>query len=129
MFADLTDKNIEMYMMKSHDNPQCTDMEEYLDDVKRIKYIKRLLNRYEGTGELKERLILNHITILYNVFGVVAATRILFFKIDESSWSVLKTFLLFLNYMPEFVEGIDGEMIFASSIAVNFDVANHLRNI
>ena len=129
MFDDLTDKNIEMYMMKHYENPQCTDLEEYDDDIKRIKYIKRLFNRYENTGDLKERLILNHIIVLYNVFDISAATRILFFKIDPSLWSVLKTFLVFLGYMPEHVEGIDGEDILNSNIPVNFDVVNYLRKI
>ena len=128
-FDDLTDNNIEMYMMKMHDNPQCIDMEEYNRDIKRIKYIKRLLNRYDTTGELKERLILNHIIVLYNVFGP-AATRILYFKIDESSWSVLKTFLVFLGYQPpDRIEGIDGRTIRDTDISINFDVANRLREI
>ena len=80
MFDDLTDKNIELYMMKYYENPQCLDLEEYNDDIKRIKYIKRLFNRYENTGDLKERLILNHIIVLYNVYDIEVATRILFFK-------------------------------------------------
>lgn len=129
MFDMLNDDNIELYMMKSHNNPQCMDMEEYSDDIKRIKYVKRLLNRYENTGELKERLILNHIIVLYNVFGSIPATRILFYKIDESSWSVLKTFLVFLNQMQERVEGIRGETIRNSDIPINFEVAAILRNI
>ena len=102
MLDDLTDKNIEMYMMKSYDNPQCMDLDEYYDDMKRIKYLKRLFNRYENTGELKDRLILNHIVILYNVFGVTSATRILFFKVDESDYSVLKTFLTYLNIFQKY---------------------------
>lgn len=129
MFDSLTDKNIEMYMMKSHENPHCMDMDEYLDDVKRIKYIKRLLNRYENTGELKERLILNHVIVLYNVFGVEAATRILFYKIDEQLWPVIKTFLVFLNYMPDRIEGISEMPILSSDISVDIKVASYLRGI
>jgi hypothetical protein len=129
MFDDLTDKNIELYMMKYYENPQCLDLEEYNDDIKRIKYIKRLFNRYENTGDLKERLILNHIVVLYNVYDIEVATRILFFKIDPSLWSVLKTFLVFLGCMPERVLGIKGETILDSDIPVNFDIANHLREI
>jgi hypothetical protein len=129
MFEELTDKNIEMYMMKHYENPHCLDLEEYNDDIKRIKYIKRLFNRYENTGDLKERLILNHIIVLYNVFNIEAATRILFFKIDTSLWSVLKTFLVFLGYMPERINGIHGKNILDSDIPVNFDVVNYLRKI
>ena len=129
MFDDLNDKNVEMYMMKSYDNPQCMSLEEYHDDMKRIKYLKRLFNRYENTGDLKERLILNHIVVLYNVFGVTPATRILFFKIDFRLWAVLKTFLLFLGYMPDRICSIRGKDILSSDISVNFDVANFLREI
>lgn len=129
MFEVLNDKNIDLYMMKAYENPHCVDMDEYYDDVKTFKYLKRLLNRYEKTGELKERLILNHLHLLYNVFGVTAATRILFFKIDEEFWSTLSTFLIYLNFMPDRVDGIRGETILASDILVNFDVANRLREI
>ena len=129
MFDDLNDKNIDMFMVKSYDNPHCVDMNEYYDDIKRIKYLKRLFNRYESTGDLKERLILNHIIVLYNVFGIESATRILFFKIDSSLWPVLKTFLLFLEFMPERVCGINGDDLLSSDISVNFDVANCLRKI
>ena len=129
MFEDLTDKNIDMYLMKAYDNPHCLDIEEFYDDMKRVKYIKRLFNRYENTGDLKERLILNHIIVLYNVFGVGPATRILFFKIEKDFWPILKTFLVFLNYMPDRVLGIRGDDIISSDIGINFDVANHLREI
>ena len=74
-------------------------------------------------------LELNHLHLLYNVFGVTAATRILFFKIDEEFWSTLSTFLIYLNFMPDRVDGIRGETILASDISVNFDVANRLREI
>ena len=126
---DLNDSTIEMYMMRQYQNAQCISIDEYNDDVSRIKYIKRLLNRYGNTGELKERLILNHIIVVYNVFGVDAATRILFFHIDEESWSVLKTFFVFLNVMPDKVKGIKGRDILESDIAINFDVAGRLREI
>ena len=129
MFDDLTDKNIDLYMMKYYENPQCLDLEEYNDDIKRIKYIKRLFNRYEKTGDLKERLLLNHIIVLYNVYEVEVATRILFFKIDPALWSILKTFLVFLGCMSDRVLGIKGETILNSDIPVNFDIANHLREI
>ena len=81
LFDDLNEKNFLIYAMKEYNNPQCTDAEEFNDDLKKIKYIKRLLNQYVSEGVLKERLLLNHIIIFYNVFPPTAATRILFFKI------------------------------------------------
>lgn len=129
MHHDLNDKTIDLYMSKTYQNPQCLSIDEYHDDLKKIKYIKRLLNRYENTGELKDRLILNHIIILYNLFGVEAATRILFYHIDNSSWSSLKTFLIFLNFMPDKIKSIKGNDIVDSDIPVNFDIAGRLRKI
>ena len=76
-------------------------MEEFYDDMKRFKYIKRLFRKYKETGELKERLLLNHIIVLYNLFGADAASTLLFFKIETEYWSALKSFLEFLNMMPE----------------------------
>ena len=102
MIEDLTEKNINAYVIMSYDNPQCVGMEEFEDDLKIPKYIKRLINRYLSTGELKERLILNHIILFYNVFGYDAATRILFFKLDESDYSILKTFLTYFEYKIKF---------------------------
>ena len=75
--------------------------EEFEDDLQRFKYLKRLFNRYEVTGELSERLILNHLVVLYNVFGIKAANHMMFYKIEEKNWPILKTFLVYLNYLPE----------------------------
>jgi len=75
----LDDTNFMLYAAAHYDNPQCYDTDEFYDDLKRFKYLKRLLNRYKETGELKERLILNHLTVIYNVFGSTPATRLLFF--------------------------------------------------
>ena len=129
MIENLTDKNINAYMIMSYDNSQCVDMEEFKDDMKRVKYIKRLINRYLSGGDLKERLLLNHIISFYNVFGVESATRILFFKVDESDYSVLKTFLTYLNVMPEQVELIKGKNIVNSDISVAEEVAIKLRKL
>ena len=90
-----------MFAIKHYDNPACVDEQEYLDDMKRFKYLKRLFRKYDTTKELKARLIINHIIILANVFGVDAATTLLFFKIDSPHWPILKAFLVFLHYMPE----------------------------
>ena len=129
MHNDLTEKNINAYMIMSYDNPQCIDMDEFEDDMKRVKYIKRLVNRYSSAGELKERLILNHIISFYNVFGVEAATRILFFKMEETDYSVLKTFLTYLNVMPEDIEMIRGRNIRDSDIPISKEVVNRLREL
>lgn len=100
-FHKLTPDNIMMFAMKHYDNPSCVDRKEFLDDMKRFKYLKRLFRKYDTSKEFKSRLIINHIIILANVFGVDAATTLLFFKIDKQHWSILKTILIFLNYMPE----------------------------
>jgi hypothetical protein len=100
-FKSLTPENINMFAMKHYDNPSCVDEAEFLSDLKRFKYLKRLFRKYDTTGELKMRLIINHIIILSNVFGVDAATTLLFFKIERNHWSLLKTFLVYLSFMPE----------------------------
>ena len=100
-FPKLTAENINMFAMKHYDNPTCIDEKEFLDDMKRFKYLKRLFRKYDTTRELKSRLIINHIIILANVFGIDAATTLLFFKIDRKHWSILKTILVYLHYMPE----------------------------
>ena len=100
-FSTLTPENINMFAMKHYDNPLCVDEKEFLDDMKRFKYLKRLFRKYDTSGELKVRLIVNHIIILSNVFGVDATTTLLFFKIEVEHWSLLKTFLVYLHFMPE----------------------------
>ena len=98
----LNDKTFIVFAMKSYDNPQCENIEEFYEDINRVKYIKRLLGRFIKKGVLKERLILNHIIIMGNVFGPLATSRMLFFKLEEELYSSLKTFLLYLGYLPEF---------------------------
>ena len=125
----LNDKNIDAYMIMSYSNPQCADLEEFGDDVKIPKYIKRLINRYLSSGELKERLILNHIIMFYNVFEFEAAARILFFKMEPDDYTVLKTFLTYLNYMPDTVINIEGNDIVNSDIPTCIEVVDRLRGI
>jgi len=96
----LSDANFLVFAMHHYDNPQCHSLNEFDDDIKKFIYLKKLIYRYKNTGELKERLIINHIIVLYNIFGSVT-TRMLFFKIEESLWPQLVTFLVFLNRMPE----------------------------
>ena len=100
-FKHLTPENINMFAIKHYDNPSCVDEQEFLDDMKRFKYLKRLFRKYETSKDLKMRLIINHIIVLANVFGVDAATTLLFFKIERNHWPILKAFLVFLQYMPE----------------------------
>ena len=101
MFETLTKDNIMMYAIKHYHNPSCEGMGEFNDDMKGFKYVKRLFRKYEESGILKERLLLNHIIILYNLFGADASSTLLFFKIERQHWTALKSFLEFLNIMPE----------------------------
>jgi hypothetical protein len=100
-FEELNNKNFLLFAAKNYQNSQCMTQEEFEDDLQRFKYLKRLFNRYEVTGELSERLILNHLVVLYNVFGIKAANHMMFYKIEEKNWPILKTFLVYLNYLPE----------------------------
>lgn len=127
MFDDLTDDNFTMYAIKCYNTPNCI-MSEFEEDMKRLKYIKRLIKRYRATGDLKERLLLNHMIVLSNVFGTEAAVRLLFFKSDEQDYSILKTFLLFLNYMPKIVLGVKGRDIVSADIVIDVFVAKRLRD-
>jgi len=96
----ITDENFLMHAMKWYDNPSCHTIEEFYEDLSRIKYIKRLLGRYEKSGEIKERLLVNHIIIMANIFTPEGASRILFFSIEDNHHSYLKTVLEFLKYLP-----------------------------
>lgn len=96
ILGDLTEENFLLYAIKAYDNPHCSGVSEFMDDLQRIKYVKRLLNRYREKGDLKERLIVNHLVVLHNLFGT-AALPLLFFRISEQDWPQLKTFLTFLN--------------------------------
>ena len=128
IFDDLNEKNFLLYAMKEYNNPQCTEVEEFNDDLKKIKYIKRLLNQYVSEGVLKERLLLNHIIIFYNVFPPAAATRILFFKIEEKFWPMLKPFLFYLKLMPEDkIESIMGREIKTNEILMDQGIIDSLR--
>ena len=100
-FKTLTTDTIDIFAKRHYDNPSDVNNEEFEDDMKRFKYLKRLFRKYDTSKEFKARLIINHIIILANVFGIDAASTLLFFKIDKQHWSLLKTILIFLNYMPE----------------------------
>ena len=104
VFDLLNDKNFFLYAAHHYNNPQCTGIEDFYDDLKSIKYIKRLFNRYINKGELRVNLISNHIILLSNVFTVEASVRILFFKLEKEYWSILKPFLILLNQLPETIK-------------------------
>lgn len=113
-----------MFAMKHYDNPQCLSEDEFYDDLNRTKYLKRLFKKYKNSGVLKERLILNHIIIFYNVFGIECGTRLLFFKIEDEFYSILKTFLVYLNYLPEEIPEAD-----LITIPLNTQAMKTLREI
>jgi hypothetical protein len=104
-------------------------MSEFESDIKRTKYLKRLFRKYKISGSLKERLILNHIILLNNVFGPEPTSRILFYKIDEKDYDVLKTFLDFLRIMPDVIKGINGKTYHSSDIPLDRSVVEILSKI
>ena len=99
VFKELTEKNLFLYAAKHYKNPKFSDIDDFYEDLKRFKYIKRLLNRYLETDELPERLILNHLVVVFNMFGIEAALNILELKLEKRHWPVIKAFLIFLNYI------------------------------
>ena len=102
LFHELNSENFLLFAIKNYENPQAVTREDFDKDLNHFKYIKRLLKRYKSTGELKTHLLLNHFIVLYNIFGE-ATTPMLFYKIDEQYlWSCLKTFVVFLDKLPEF---------------------------
>lgn len=129
MRFELNDDNFLMYAIRNYDNPSCSGMSEFMDDLKRFKYLKRLFKKYSSKKELKERLILNHIIVLNNLFGTEAATRMLFFKIDKKFWPQLKTFLVFLNFMPLEVIVSKGIYLKETDIPLDSNIADILRKI
>ena len=126
----LSPSNFVIYAMKMYQNSSCTGIEEFKEDLLRIKYIKRLLMKYKKYGDLKERLILNHIIILNNVFGPEATTKMLFLKCKGLE-SQLKSFLMFLNTLPEKVEniGIENRTINTKEIQMDERILDELRKI
>jgi hypothetical protein len=128
MFDDLNEDNFVLYAMKCYSAPNCV-MSEFESDIKRTKYLKRLFRRYKVTKSLKERLILNHIILLSNVFGPEPTARILFYRIDVRDYDILKTFLLYLNILPKVIHGINGKNIITDDIPIDMHIAEILRKI
>lgn len=127
-FDNLTTDNIMLYLAKAYDKPNCL-MSEFTDDMKRFNYLKRLFQRYRKYNELREQLVLNHLVVIYNVFGPEVSARALFFKVAKEDYSALKTYLLFLNCMPDKVKGIKEQDILSSDIGVDMKIAESLRQI
>ena len=101
LFNELTAENFLLFAIKHYENPQAVTKEDFEKDLNHFKYIKRLLKRYKNTGELKAHLLLNHFIILYNIFGE-GTTAMLFYKIEEDMWTIMKTFVVFLDKLPEY---------------------------
>jgi len=112
----LNEKNFFEFAVKSYTNPRCFSVEEFMEDFARIKYVKRLLNRYTKSKNLQERLLVNHLVSIYNVFDIACANEMLFFRCDKSSHPALRGFLGFLNYLPP-----------ESSGAIDQNVVNRLK--
>jgi hypothetical protein len=126
---DLNDGNFLIYAAKCYDRPHILQS-EFEDDLKRIKYIKRLLRKYKQTGEFKERLILNHVIVLANVFGVEAAANMLFLKVDQEDYPQLKTILIYLNYLPTHLKvTFDKYYVRQEEIPVDLSIADILRKL
>lgn len=128
MFEILSENNILLYAIKCYDKPNCIKS-EFDDDYKKFRYIKRLLQKYRLNGEIKERLLLNHLVVLQNVFGVEGSTRMLFFRIDERDYKTLKPFLIYTSAMPEKILGIKGRDIISSDIPLDQNIVEILRQL
>jgi hypothetical protein len=126
----LSDDNFLLYAMKCYDNPNCSGIDEFNEDLSRIKYIKKLITRYIQTGELQERLILNHLIILNNMFGPEALSRILFLKM-ETQLQYIKPFLVMLNILPAVIlnVGKEGSKIYTDDIPLDNKIVEKLRKI
>jgi len=122
IFNELNEDNFLLFAIKNYENPQAVTKEDFDKDLNHFKYIKRLLKRYKNTGELKVPLLINHFIVLYNIFGE-AATPMLFFKIEKELWSTMKTFVLFLNKIPEYPK------CYLHDIPVDLDCLKELQKI
>lgn len=129
MIEQVDESNFLLFAAKHYDNPHCYDTIEFYEDLNRFKYIKRLLNKYEETGDIKDRLVVNHLTIIFNVFGVEAGTRMLFLKLKDHL-PLIKPFLVWMGTLPDVVPkiGVDGRDIYTSEILMDHRIVEALRN-
>ena len=130
MIDKVDETNFLLYAAKHYDNPHCYDTVEFYEDLNRFKYVKRLLNKYQESGELKERLIINHLIVIYNVFGATAGTRLLFLKLQDQL-ALIKPFLVLMGTCPEKVDavGLEGKDIHTSDIPMDPHIVETLRKI
>lgn len=126
MISDLTDENWIIFAAKAYEKPFAIQA-EFDEDLNRILYIKRLLSKYHSTGNLKDRLLLNHLIIFYNVFGIESSSKLLWLKLEEKDWVVIKPFLLFLNLLPKQIQGVRGMTIETDTIEMDQKVIDSLR--
>lgn len=122
IFNELNEENFLLFAIKNYENPQAVTKEDFDKDLQHFKYIKRLLKKYKNSGELKAHLLLNHFIILYNIFGD-AATPMLFFKIEKDLWSTVKTFIIFLNKLPE------SPRCYVHDVQVDINCLSELQNL
>jgi hypothetical protein len=122
IFNELNDQNFLLFAIKHYENPQAVTKEDFDKDLNHFKYIKRLLKRYKNNGELRVHLLINHFIVLYNIFGD-AATPMLFYKIERDLWSTMKTFIIFLNKLPEFPK------CYIHDITVDLECLSQLQKI
>jgi hypothetical protein len=120
LFDELNENNFVLFASRHYDNPQCMSVEEFHHDLQRFKYLKRLLRRYTQNDDLQERLILNHIVVLYNVFGIGPANKMMFYRMEQEYWSAIKTFLIFLNFLR------DDELV---EVPLDQTIVERLRNL
>lgn len=120
----LDDESFMVFATASYENPHCSGIDEFQDDLDRLKYVRRLLRKYDKEGVLRERLIINHLIVLTNVFGVKPAVRMLFFKVDRENHSDLKTFLQALSFLPDSIPEVD-----VGGIPLNARLLRELRVI
>lgn len=128
IFEDLNDLNVVLYAAKCYARPNCIDS-EFDDDYKRIRYIKRLLHKYRVTGEIKERLLLNHLVVAQNVFGILPTTRMLFVRISDKDYGALKAILIYTSALPNIIKGINGKNINTDDIKIDDNLLKILVNL
>lgn len=129
MTFELTEDTFEPYAMKHYKNDCCITIDEFYADLKRIRYIKGLIKKYRDSNDLRERLILNHIIVLGNLFDIEALVKMLLFKIKEEDYPIIKPFLVYLNFMPSIVYGVKGKNLWSSDIREDKYVVNKLKSL
>jgi hypothetical protein len=120
LFDELNNANFELYAAKYYKNLQCLSPDEFYEDLAKFKYVVRLLRRYRETSVIQERLLLNHIITIYNVFEIHAANKMIFYRVDTNLWPALKTFLVYLNYLPENIH---------TDINIDLSIATKLKDL